>query len=142
MEKKTTIVYDPNGIIDDISLSVGMLEALQDLLIHYLSECKDHKEVTETYKKINLVANGDKEVRFEGIQSHIYILVALIQNLRSLALDQGVAKKVEIEDAVHNKAKEAAHLFLQRDPNKANELNSKLKELHEVTKLFTSEQGH
>ena len=134
MEKKTTIVYDPNGIIDDISLSVGMLEALQDLLIHYLSECKDHKEVTETYKKINLVANGDKEVRFEGIQSHIYILVALIQNLRSLALDQGVAKKVEIE--------EAAHLFLQRDPNKANELNSKLKELHEVTKLFTSEQGH
>ena len=142
MEKKTTVVLDPNGLIKDISLSVGMLEALQNLLIHYLSECKDHKEVTETYKKINLVASGETDIKFEGIQSHIYILVALVQNLRSLALEQGVAKKVEIEDAVHNKAKEAAHLFLQRDPNKVNELNEKLKELHEVTKTFTSEQDH
>jgi len=30
-------------------------------------------------------------------------------------------------------------LFLQRDPNKVNELNEKLKELHEVTKSFTSD---
>jgi len=138
MEKKTTVILDPRGIIKDITLSVGILEGLQNLLVHYLSQCKDHNEITETYKKINLLSAGDESVSFEGVQSHIYILVALVQNLRLLALEQGVAKKVEVEDAVHIKAKEAAQMFLERDPEKIQELNEKLKELHEVTKSFTS----
>ena len=67
------------------------------------------------------------------VQSHIYILVALVQNLRTLALEQDVAKEVEIEDAVHMKAKEAAQMFLERDPAKLQELNKKLRDLHDVT---------
>tara|TARA_R110000765_G_scaffold5492_2_gene17216 strand:- start:1289 stop:1705 length:417 start_codon:yes stop_codon:yes gene_type:complete len=133
MEKKTTVVLNPQGIIKDITLSVGILEGLQNLLVHYLAECKDHNEITETYKKINLLASGSKEVKFEGVQSHIYILVALVQNLRALAIEQGSAKEVEVTDAVHMKAKEAAQMFLERDPNKIQELNQKLKELHDVT---------
>jgi len=133
MEKKTTVVLNPQGIIKDITLSVGILEGLQNLLVHYLSECKDHNEITERYKKINLLASGSKEVKFEGVQSHIYILVALVQNLRALALEQGSAKEVEVTNAVHMKAKEAAQMFLERDPNKIQELNQKLKELHDVT---------
>ena len=132
MEKKTTIVLNPQGVIKNITLSVGILEGLQNLLVHYLAQCKDHNEITETYKKINKLATNE-EVKFEGIQSHIYILVALVQNLRLLALEQGAAKEVEVEDAVHMKAKEAAQMFLERDPNKIQELNQKLKELHEVT---------
>jgi hypothetical protein len=127
MDKKTTVVYDKLGVIKNIELSVGMLEALQNLLIHYLSECKDHQEVV-----------GEKDIQLEGIQSHIYILVALVQNLRMLALEQGIAKEVEVTEAVHAKAKEAAQLFLERDPNKIQDLNTKLAELHEVTKNFAS----
>jgi hypothetical protein len=138
MDKKTTVVYDKLGVIKNIELSVGMLEALQNLLIHYLSECKDHQEVVETYKKINKIAAGEKDIQLEGIQSHIYILVALVQNLRMLALEQGIAKEVEVSEAVHAKAKEAAQLFLERDPNKIQDLNTKLAELHEVTKNFAS----
>ena len=48
MEKKTTVILDPRGIIKDITLSVGILEGLQNLLVHYLSQCKDHNEITET----------------------------------------------------------------------------------------------
>jgi hypothetical protein len=132
MEKKTTVVLNPQGVIKNITLSVGVLEGLQNLLVHYLGQCKDHNEITETYKKINKLATNE-EVKFEGIQSHIYILVALVQNLRLLALEQGAAKEVEVEDAVHMKAKEAAQMFLERDPNKIQELNKKLKELHDVT---------
>jgi len=133
MEKKTTVVYNKAGLIKDITLSVGILEGLQNILIHYLSECKDHNEIIETYKKINSLSSGEENVKFEGVQSHIYILVALVQNLRLLAIEQGVAKEVEIEDAVHAKAKEAAQMFLERDPDKVQELNQKLKELHDVT---------
>jgi len=133
MEKKTTVVFNKAGLIKDITLSVGILEGLQSILIHYLSECKDHDEVIETYKKINSLSAGEENIKFEGVQSHIYILVALVQNLRLLAIEQGVAKEVEIEDAVHAKAKEAAQMFLERDPNKVQELNQKLKELHDVT---------
>lgn len=132
MEKKTTLVLNPQGVIKNITLSVGILEGLQNLLVHYLAQCKDHDEIVETYKKINKLSNDEKVV-FEGIQSHIYILVALVQNLRLLALEQGVAKEVEVEDAVHMKAKEAAQMFLERDPAKLKELNKKLKELHDVT---------
>ncbi len=138
MEKKTTVVFNKTGLIKDVTLSVGILEGLQNILIHYLSECKDHNEVIETYKKINLLSSGEKNVKFEGIQSHIYILVALVQNLRLLAIEQGVAKEIEIEDAVHEKAKEAAQMFLERDPNKVKDLNQKLKELHD----FTSNLNH
>ena len=133
MEKKTTVVFNKTGLIKDVALSVGILEGLQNILIHYLSECKDHNEVIETYKKINSLSAGEENIKFEGVQSHIYILVALVQNLRLLALEQGVAKEVEIENAVHMKAKEAAQMFLERDPNKVQELNQKLKELHDVT---------
>ncbi len=132
MEKKTTVVLNPQGVIKNITLSVGILEGLQNLLVHYLDQCKDYEEIVETYKKINKLSNDEKVV-FEGIQSHIYILVALVQNLRLLALEQGVAKEVEVEDAVHMKAKEAAQMFLERDPAKLKELNKKLKELHDVT---------
>ena len=132
MEKKTTVVLNPQGVIKNITLSVGILEGLQNLLVHYLAQCKDHDEIVETYKKINKLSNDEKVV-FEGIQSHIYILVALVQNLRLLALEQGVAKEVEVEDAVHIKAKEAAQMFLERDPAKLKELNKKLRELHDVT---------
>jgi len=132
MEKKTTVVLNPQGVIKNITLSVGILEGLQNLLVHYLAQCKDHDEIVETYKKINKLSTDEKVV-FEGIQSHIYILVALVQNLRLLALEQGVAKEVEIEDAVHMKAKEAAQMFLERDPAKLKELNKKLRELHDVT---------
>ena len=133
MEKKKTVVFNKAGLIKDITLSVGILEGLQNILIHYLSECKDHNEIIETYKKINSLSSGEENVKFEGVQSHIYILVALVQNLRLLAIEQGVAKEVEIEDAVHAKAKEAAQMFLERDPDKVQELNQKLKELHDVT---------
>ena len=132
MEKKTTVVLNPQGVIKNITLSVGILEGLQNLLVHYLAQCKDHDEIVETYKKINKLSTDEKVV-FEGIQSHIYILVALVQNLRLLALEQGVAKEVEVEDAVHMKAKEAAQMFLERDPAKLKELNKKLRELHDVT---------
>jgi len=132
MEKKTTVVLNPQGVIKNITLSVGILEGLQNLLVHYLAQCKDHDEIVETYKKINKLSTDEKVV-FEGIQSHIYILVALVQNLRLLALEQGVAKEVEVEDAVHMKAKEAAQMFLERDPAKLQELNKKLRELHDVT---------
>ena len=132
MEKKTTVVLNPQGVIKNITLSVGILEGLQNLLVHYLAQCKDHDEIVETYKKINKLSTDEKVV-FEGVQSHIYILVALVQNLRLLALEQGVAKEVEVEDAVHMKAKEAAQMFLERDPAKLKELNKKLRELHDVT---------
>ena len=132
MEKKTTVVLNPQGVIKNITLSVGILEGLQNLLVHYLAECKDHDAIIDTYKKINKLANNE-EVAFEGVQSHIYILVALVQNLRTLALEQDVAKEVEVEDAVHMKAKEAAQMFLERDPAKLQELNKKLRELHDVT---------
>ena len=132
MEKKTTVVLNPQGVIKNITLNVGILEGLQNLLVHYLAQCKDHDEIVETYKKINKLSTDEKVV-FEGIQSHIYILVALVQNLRLLALEQGVAKEVEVEDAVHMKAKEAAQMFLERDPAKLKELNKKLRELHDVT---------
>ena len=132
MEKKTTVVLNPQGVIKNITLSVGILEGLQNLLVHYLAQCKDHDEIVETYKKINNLSTDEKVV-FEGVQSHIYILVALVQNLRLLALEQGVAKEVEVEDAVHMKAKEAAQMFLERDPAKLQELNKKLRELHDVT---------
>jgi len=137
MEKKTTVIYDPNGTIKNVTLSVGVLEGLQNLLLHYLSECKDHNEVIETYKKINEIAQGKKDWKLEGIQAHIYLLVALIQNLRLLAIEQGVAKTVEIDEAVHLKAKETAELFLKRDPNRQQELNSNLAELFELSKTFT-----
>lgn len=138
MANKKTIVLNKNGVIKNVELGVGILEGLQSLLIHYLSECEDYQEVTETYKKINKIAAGEKDIQLEGVQSHIYILVALVQNLRMLALEQGVAKEVEVSEAVHAKAKEAAQLFLERDPNKMQDLNTKLAELHEVTKNFAS----
>lgn len=136
MSKKTTVIFNPNGIIKDIALSVGILESLQDLLLFYLSNCKDEKEIKETYRKINLAASGEK-VEFLGAESHIYLLVALVQNLRSLAIEQGVAKEVEIDEAVHLKAKEVANLFMQRDPNRQQELNENLAELFELSKTFT-----
>jgi len=136
MEKKTTIVFDPKGIINNISLSVGVVEGLQNLLLHYLSELEDHEQVVETYKKINEISLGKEDWKLEGEQAHIYLLVALVQNLRYLALEQGVAKTVEIDEAVHLKAKETAELFLRKDPDKQQQLASNLKELFELSKTF------
>jgi len=138
MSKKTTIIFQPDGLIKDIKLGVGMLEALQDLLLFYLSNCENEQEIRDTYKKINLVSKGH-QVEFKGAQSHIYVLVALIQNLRMLALEQGVAKEVEIEDAVHVKAKEIVNLFMMRDENNNDAIKSKFNELKELTKDFTSD---
>jgi len=136
MSKKTTVIFNPNGIIKDIALGVGILESLQDLLLYYLTNLEDENEIKEVYKKINLAASGEK-VNFIGSESHIYVLVALVQNLRSLAIEQGVAKEVDIDDAVHLKAKEIANLFIKRDPNDDELLKNKLDQLLELTKDLT-----
>lgn len=127
-----TIIYDQSGIIKNVQIGTGILEGLQELLIHYLTTLDNVDSIKNTYEKIKQIQQGSQEIKFEGVESYIYILVAIIQNLRILALEQGIAKEVEVDEAAHAKAKEAVEFMFSKDKDSLDKFNQKMKEINEM----------
>lgn len=134
-EPRTTVVYEPDGIIKGVEFSTVFANLFEDLLLHYLTMYENKQEIAEAYKKIEQFVDG-KEVQLNKLETHIYTLTATAQTLRRLALEQGVAKEVPISEEAVNKAKETAASFLQSVESKdaLEDYNKKIVELNEVFK--------
>lgn len=134
-EPRTTVVYDPKGIIKGVEFNAIFATLFEDLLLHYLAMYENKQEIAAAYKKIEQFADG-QEVQLTKLESYIYTLTATAQTLRRLALEQGVAKEVPISEEAAAKAKETAATFLQSVDNKdaMEEYNKKIIELNEVFK--------
>lgn len=134
-QQRTTVVYDPKGVIKGVEFNTIFATLFEDLLLHYLAMYENKQEIAAAYKKIEQFADG-QEVQLTKVESYIYTLTATAQTLRRLALEQGIAKEVPISEEAAAKAKETAASFLQSVESKDafEDYNKKIAELNEVFK--------
>jgi len=140
MEVKTTIVYDLDKVIKNFEISGYFAQMFENFLLEYIALAEDKNTVLEAYKKIAAINNGDKEIKLNRFESFYYLLTAMAQSFRKLAIDQGVAKEIPLDEAAIDAAKDTASLYLEGvfDETKRDEFNKKYKETIEIFKKAIS----
>jgi len=140
MEVKTTIVYEHDKVIKNFEISGYFAQMFENFLLEYITLAEDKNVILNAYKKIAEINNGDKDIKLNKFESFYYLLTAIAQSFRKLAVDQGVAREVPLDEAAIAAAKDTASLYLDGvfDESKREAFNKKYEETLEIFKKAMS----
>ena len=138
---KTVIEYDYDKTIKHAELNPSYINGLQRISSKYILQLNEEQQglLPAAFEKFNKLLEFDySDGKQPGIElseweSDIYILFSLTQYLKSLAEDQGLTKKTEVEiklDDIKDITKAAGEgKFPQELADKMVELASKIKKV-------------
>lgn len=130
---QTFDTYDFNDIIKDISVSTAYIPGIQriltDMLLNFSGGAAKLPEMFKKFEQ-NINKNEDEKINLDLTkeEADIYTLFSLLQLLKYLANEQGLAKKTETTATVEELKELASMMERQEDiTEKLKELESKIK---------------
>lgn len=132
MAKRT--VYDYNKVIKGVDISATYISGLQQILTTLLSFTGSKDVIADQYKRIEAVVKGDKSIQLTAEETNLYVLISLIQELKTLAKEQGISKEVEMSDELLGDIKKMSEELLSLDRTDAEavgEFNAKYEKILE-----------
>ncbi len=96
MGKKT--VYDYSKVITGVNISATYISGLQQILTTLLAFTGNKDVIAGQYKRIEAVVGGDESIQLTAEETNLYVLISLIQELKTLAKEQNITKEVDMSD--------------------------------------------
>ncbi len=130
--KKT--VFDPKGVIEDIQISTTYISGLQSILMTMMGFLEDKTALPETLAKFKKLTEGETDIQLSPAESQLYIIISLIQELKTKAIKQGLSSEVEISDDVNAKVEEMSKELLtldESDDESVKEFAEKYKDMYD-----------
>ena len=84
--------------ISSINISATYISGLQQILTTLLSFTGNKDVIALQYKRIEAVVAGDKSIQLTAEETNLYVLISLIQELKTLAKEQNITKEVDMSD--------------------------------------------
>ncbi len=131
---KKTIVNFIKGKTITLEIDADFANLFQNFLLSYITSAKNPNDVVNGYKKIEQILKG-QDVQFTEYESYLYALTALSQNMQKCALEQGVAKKVEMPAEIVQQSKQLAETIMKGEV--ADDIQQQFKELSEKINNLT-----